>query len=221
MAAISRTIFEQIFAQQGLQSDVAQDIEGLIEDHFAAPDFPFNLLIASFCEPDDVLSQWRGYNGAIGYAIGFNVDWLQQNAHAQGFQLVRARYEPEEQQQTIIDEFHSLKASLEEEAGQNPSWKTAKKWWPGMLVTMAALKDKHFEEEKEWRLVKAKSGWERGISTRTGPSGLIPYLPIKLNAKHTNRLSREAKNIGIERIIVRVEIGKSRIPYIPNNYRVR
>jgi hypothetical protein len=103
------SIFQKIFAfaREELPSDAAGVIESLIKDHFAAPDFPFNLLIASFCEDDDLLSQWRGYNGAIGYAIGFNVDWLQQNVDAQGFKLVQACYKAEKQEQTIVDAFNS------------------------------------------------------------------------------------------------------------------
>jgi hypothetical protein len=159
------SIFEKIFDRlvKELPSDVVGVIKDLEKDNFATPDFPFSVLIASFCERDDLLSQWRGYNGAIGYAIGFNVDWLQQNADAQGFQLVQARYEPEEQQQTIIGAFNLLKESLNERAGQNPSSETVKEWWPLMLVRIAALKDEHFKEEKEWRLVKPKSDWEEGI----------------------------------------------------------
>jgi hypothetical protein len=231
-------IFQDIFGRfaKQLPTDVVEVIENLKKHYFAAPDFPFSMLIASFCECGDLLSQWRGYNGAIGYAIGFKFDWLQRNADAQGFQLVQARYEPEEQQQTIVGAFNLLKESLKERAEQNPSSETVKEWWPLMLVRIAALKDKHFKEEKEWRLVKAKSDWEKGIFTRVVQSGLVPYLPMKLNKKIIRNASHP-KNVGIERIIVgpglldqqkvavhallasqemRLEIEKSRIPYLPN-----
>jgi hypothetical protein len=234
------SIFEKIFDRlaKELPSDVVEVIQGHIKNHFKGiSDFPFNLLIASFCEDDDLLSQWRGYNGAIGYAIGFNGDWLQQNAEQQDFRLIPACYQPAEQEQTIVDRFTLLKRLLTEEAPQNPSWNTVKRWWPLMLVSMAALKNKHFKAEREWRLVKATTGWPAGISTRAGRSGLVPYLPVKLDAKIIQNARFHPRNVGIERIIVgpglsdqqrtavdallasqhmRLEIGKSDIPYIPN-----
>jgi hypothetical protein len=230
-------IFQDIFIQFAteLPSDVVEVIKDLEKDNFATPDFPFSVLIASFCECGDLLSQWRGYNGAIGYAIGFNADWLEQRAKEQDFDLISACYKPEKQQQTIVGAFDLLKESLRQ--GENPSWKTVKKWWPQMLVSMARLKREDFKEEREWRLVRVTSGW-KDICTRTARSGLVPYLPVKLNAKAMNHLSPEARNIGIERIIVGPalldqqktavdallasrhmrgpEIEKSRIPYIPN-----
>jgi hypothetical protein len=85
-------------------------------------------------------------------------------------------------------------------------------------------------------LVKAKSDWEEGISTRVVQSGLVPYLPMKLDEKIIPHASHP-RNVGIERIIVgpglldqqkvavhallasqhmRLEIEKSNIPYVPN-----
>jgi len=200
----------------------------------AIPDF--SLLIASFCEHGDLLSQWRGYNGALGYAVGINADWLNQNAEAQGFRLVPACYKPELQEKAIADKIGVLTGMIKKEVRPNPIWEAVHDWWPVMLKTIAAIKNEHFVEECEHRLVQANHGWPRGICTRSTRSGLIPYLPVRLDAKIIDHVSFHPKNVGIERIVVgpglpdeqkiavdallasqhmRVEIQKSDVPYIP------
>jgi Protein of unknown function (DUF2971) len=227
------SIFEEILAE--IAKELPSEAVDIIKN-FRKTKPDVSLLIASFCQEGDLLSQWRGYNGAIGYAIGFDGDWLTQNAAAQEFQLVPAVYESDAtQKQIIIDKFSLLK-SLLESPGQRTFWENVKIWWAQILTSIATLKDEHFKEEREYRLVRVTDGWLPEICTRATRSGLVPYLPVKLDfdIKHPRLHPR---NIGIERIIVgpglsdqqkaavdallasqhmRLEIGKSGIPYIPN-----
>ena len=70
------------------------EIVDIIRDY--KPRLDFCVLLASFCIDPDLLSQWRGYNGGAGYALGIDGDWLEQNAQKQGFHLVPVSYVPEE-----------------------------------------------------------------------------------------------------------------------------
>jgi hypothetical protein len=227
------SIFKDIFdeSKKELPSDVVELIDRLKDTSEVA------LLITSFCECGDRLSQWRGYNGAIGYAIGLNSDWLSQSAAVQDFHLVPAIYKAADQRRIIDQKLGLLKKLLEEDAERNrSSWETVKEWWTLLLMTVAALKDENFKEEMEWRLVRATDEWPIGICTRAVRSGLVPYLPVKLDAiKNTPPLSHP-RNVGIERIIVgpglshqqikavqalsaskhmRFDVVKSGIPYDP------
>lgn len=222
---------ERARSQHPLHSDVI-DVIGRFRK--AIPEF--SLLIASFCEHGDLLSQWRGYNGAIGYAVGVDADWLNQNAEAQGFRLVPVCYKREDQEKMIAGKIGLLMTLIKEEGGPNPIWEAVNKWWPIMLLTIAAIKNEHFNEEREYRLVQARHGWPPGICTRSTRSGLVPYLPMKLDAKLIDHTSFHPNNAGIQRIVVgpglpkeqtiavdallasqhmRLEIQKSDIPYIP------
>jgi len=49
--------------------------------------------VGSLTSEGDLLSQWRGYNRGQGVSIGFNPDWLLQNAAAQGFDVEPVLYE--------------------------------------------------------------------------------------------------------------------------------
>ncbi len=222
---------ERLRSQHALHGDVVDAIGRLRK---AIPQF--SLLIASFCENGDLLSQWRGYNGAIGYAVGVDADWLNQNAEAQSFRLVPVCYKREDQEKMIADKIGLLMTQIEEEGGPNPIWEAVKKWWPNMLLTIAAIKNEHFNEECEHRLVQTGHGWPRGICTRSTRSGLVPYLPMKLDAKLIDHAPFHSNNVGIQRIVVgpglpkqqtiavdallasqhmRLEIQKSDIPYNP------
>lgn len=51
-----------------------RELYDLLKLSFANPDWPENeAFMISFCETDDLLSQWRGYGPGNGYAIGFNL----------------------------------------------------------------------------------------------------------------------------------------------------
>ena len=64
--------------------------------------------VGSLTSQGDLLSQWRGYNGGRGFSIGFNEQWLQENATAQDFHLVRVVYDADSQRAAAEDVVNSL-----------------------------------------------------------------------------------------------------------------
>lgn len=196
----------------------------------------FSVLIASFCQHSDLLSQWKGYNGAVGYAIGFNNDWLNQNAEEQGFRLFPVCYDSKTQRHLVQQRIGLLRTLLAERREPRTPWEVTKEWWAQMLLTITALKSEHFKEEDEYRLVRVGDGWPVGICTRAAGQGLVPYKPVKLDAKIIEHPSFHRNNVGIESIVVgpalldqqwhavdallasqhmRVQIAKSVIPFLP------
>jgi hypothetical protein len=106
-----------------------------------------------------------------------------------------------------------------------------------MLLVVMTLKNEHFKEEREYRLVKIAHGWPSGICTRPTLRGLVPYLPVKLDAKTINSPRFHPQNCGFDRIVVgpalndhqkaavdallasqhmRIQIDKSEVPYVPS-----
>ena len=166
----------------------------------------------------------------MGYAVGIDAEWLTNISGVQQAQLIETVYETEQQRQVVVDKMKLLKNLVKEHA----SLQVIKdKWWPHMLTSMAALKNRHFAEEREWRVVKVVHSWPEKICVRLTQSGLVPYLPINLEAQKHHF---QHKNIGFERIVVgpglsndqitavdallasqhmRFEIAKSNIPFIP------
>jgi hypothetical protein len=221
------SVFGALFGElsKGLPPEVVE-VVGNLKRAFSE----FSLLITSFCDHDDLLSQWRGYNGGMGYALGIDAQWLTNIAGTQGANLIPTVYETEQQHQVVVDEVNMLKGIVKD---QSSLQEIKIKWWPRMLTSIAAVKNKHFAEEREWRVVKVAHSWPQGICTRLTQSGLVPYLPINLNPKK-NFLHH--RNLGFERIVVgpglsdqqitavdallasqhmRFEIAKSGIPFIP------
>jgi hypothetical protein len=140
----------------------------------------------------DTLSQWRGYGGSAGVAIGFDPGELKKRCsgfteamshnqpHPMGwaFLLDEVRYiEPigDEQSHQIIDiiidnpnpTVHESRFSQEEVFSRRIS------------LSSSRFKHKAFQEEKEWRIaifdVPADS-----VQLRTRRSMMIPYVPFDL-----------------------------------------
>jgi hypothetical protein len=225
------SIFDEIFASYAPTS-LPPELADIIRN-FRKASLGVCVLVASFCQDPDLLSQWRGYNGAAGYALGIDADWLGQNSDEQGFLLVPTCYD----QRAVVNQIKLLETRFDKQAGSRTPQELVQEWWAKMLQTVMVLKNEHFKEEREYRLVKATHGWPSGICTRPTPRGLIPYLPVKLNAKVINNPRYHPRNCGFERIIVgpalddqqrvavdallasqhmRFEITKSAIPYVPN-----
>ena len=213
--------------------DVIETISTLRQ---AATASDFSVLIASFCKHPDLLSQWKGYNNAVGYAIGINDDWLSQNADEQGFRLFPVRYDVGEQEHLVRERIGLLNALIAEGAGSRTTWEITREWWAQMLLTITALKSEHFREEDEFRMVKAKLGWPAGIRTRATRQGLVPYQQVRLDARTINHPLLHPNNAGLESVVIgpalaaqqqaavdallasqhmRVKIIKSTIPFLP------
>jgi hypothetical protein len=187
----------------------ASDVIELIERFRHATD-EFSVFIAAFSKEPDLLSQWRGYNDGKGYVIGVNSDWLSQNADEQGFRLIPVLYEDGEQRRVVQEKLGLLKSLLEGRRENQPVSDTVSDWWKHMLFTIAALKNKHFKEEKEYRIVRAGDDWPNDVMTRPSPRGLVPYVAVKLNAKKILHPMFHPNNMGLERVIVGPALPTSR-----------
>jgi hypothetical protein len=228
------SIFKEIFLSYDPNPPLNPDVREIINRLANAP---YCVFVASFCQHPDLLSQWRGYNGAIGYALGIDADWLTQNASEQDFSLAPACYDVETQKQAIFGKLKLLRELMNEAEGAKSRWDRAQEWWSHMLVVMACLKNSHFQEENEYRLIKATPNFGPKICTRTSGKGIIPYLPFELQAKGAKYPRSPQQNCGLECIVVgpglhdeqgiavdallasqhmRFDIRKSKIPYIPN-----
>jgi hypothetical protein len=139
----------------------------------------FRVYVASFSSQGDQLSQWRGYcpTGA-GFSLGFNRDDLVIIATGQGFSLVPCLY-CEDEQSKLISELASTARETKTDVPPD-------KLFVLLLVKWAAaIKDKGFKEEEEWRLVSAQFKSEPLF--RPGKSFLVPYVEMDLTNQHTPR----------------------------------
>lgn len=156
--------------------------------------------VGSLTSEGDLLSQWRGYGNGRGFAIGFNEDWLLQNAMAQGFHIHPVVYAPEEQRRAANDAVTLLLGLLSENQPAN-HFDILRQWWMHALKVALVLKDQNFSEEREHRLMWIGLEWPSGLETRGATSGIIPYLSCKLNYSSVN-IALDPKNFGIEKIVV-------------------
>jgi hypothetical protein len=196
--------------------------------------------VGSLTSQGDLLSQWRGYNGGRGFSIGFNAEWLQENATAQDFHLVPVLYEANAQRAAAENVVKLLLKVLSDcPAERTPkntasSFEQVKLWWMQALKVALSFKNKHFEEEQETRLIWLGLDWPPGLKTRVGPAGLVPYRAFQFDTVINLKISHP-NNLGVEEIIVgpanreqqvaavdallawhhmRLSIRKSTIPYI-------
>ncbi|MET9575665.1 DUF2971 domain-containing protein [Streptomyces massasporeus] len=122
-----------------------------------------------FCEDGDLLSQWRAYGGAGGYAIGFRTDELVHLSES-------------------VDEcrFDKVSYGFREAIGRGwlPEYIQANLALDDYLNALTMVKHPAFREEQEWRLMLAGRRGGTGLSFRVSPVGLVPYvsLPFSGNA---------------------------------------
>lgn len=156
--------------------------------------------VGSLTSEGDLLSQWRGYGAGKGFAIGFNEDWLSQNAMAQGFDIHPVTYAPEKQRCAANDVVELLLKLLSE---RDPAahFDTMRQWWKHALKVALILKDKNFQEECERRLVWIGLSWPSELKTRATRSGIVPYRCCRLDKVVVN-ITLHPNNFGIEEIIV-------------------
>jgi hypothetical protein len=212
-------------------SDEVWNTIGLLQQHSERHGvFAF---VGSLTSEGDLLSQWRGYGGGKGFAIGFNEDWLLQNAMAQGFDIHPVVYAPEEQRRAA-DNVVTLLLGLLAEAEPAKNFEILGQWWKHALKVSLVLKDRNFGEERERRLVWIGASWPPELKTRVVGARIIPYRSCSLDRVVVN-IALHPSNCGVEEIIVgpahsreqlasvdallstqgmRTTINKSVIPYI-------
>lgn len=144
----------------------------------------------SFCENNDLLSQWQGYgNNGAGYAIGFDTDQFKQLPKAKDFKFHKVIYCEEKQKQILNSTVNVVIKSLKELI-PNPSNDSN-----GQIIERHAsifewqvrkyapfFKHKDFEAENEWRLSYAPLAIDpKEVEFRNGRFGLTPYTEIEIN----------------------------------------
>ena len=141
--------------------------------------------VSCFCAHGDLLSQWRGYAGSEGFAIGFDPQTVFNTIH----RAEPVIYSPHDQQ-------YLLRAQLTEILNS----------WPGrhrlpregefdgvggamlelVSQTLARFKDEGFSEEQEWRVwtsapLTTPFGPQRP-AVRVNRNRLVPYVPLNFDA---------------------------------------
>lgn len=138
-----------------------------------------NIFICSFCEQRDLLSQWRGYAGGNGVAIGFSFDAIRNQASKNGYRLEKCVYTDE-------SKLNIVRSFLDDYATSPDDVDDLDAHGFDIAISFARLaatvfKNSSFAEEKEWRLVSPMTPYRKGkIRTRAYSNGLIPYTNFDL-----------------------------------------
>jgi Protein of unknown function (DUF2971) len=156
--------------------------------------------VACFCEDGDLLSQWRAYGAAGGYAIGFHTSALREIPPLDVRPPIGEGIDPEEleglkpeplpvrlvQVRYGSPAVESAIATVLREVAPEPVG------FPGVqgfhkartvvIPELAEVKHPAFSEEREWRLIVVGSIGEEAVSFRTGSLGVIPYVELDLPA---------------------------------------
>lgn len=173
-----------------------------------------DMYAASFSTRGDLLSQWRGYAGRGGFAIGFSQRVLKR-ALAGRADGVRVRYGPAARRELV-----GVLNDLIDEWGRPPSDDELLRLMP----RAAGFKDPAFSEEREVRFVVRDSA-SQSVQLRDVAGILVPYVPLEFprNAlrhirmgpgrdRRLHKLSLEAalKSYGYDHS---VDITASDVPY--------
>lgn len=147
--------------------------------------------VTCFCEKGDLLSQWRGYAGGHGWALGFDAEILGSLATS---------WDPSDStiQQITYGEVgisNAVERAVRLIAPVPTGHPGVKGNYRSLVVCrreLARIKHPSFEEEHEWRLVLEQEGraineqdatQQDRLAFRDGPVGLTPYLPVRWPSK--------------------------------------
>lgn len=149
------------------------------------------VLVASFSEVDDLLSQWRGYcpNGK-GVSIGFYADDLDKAAELQHFRLVKVVYGQSVARDVAIELVDTARG-MDTSGGAKALSGIADIFAFQLGLVVPALKHHAFSEEREWRLVSPLMSTQRQhLRVRETDGRLVPYLAFVLaESEHNLRMS--------------------------------
>ncbi|MGW3911150.1 DUF2971 domain-containing protein [Streptomyces sp. NPDC005070] len=128
---------------------------------------PLHVYVTCFCENGDLLSQWRGYGGTGGYAIGFRTESLKtlhKKFSMRDFDRVCYGFPG-------VFERGWMPEHLHPDLGLD-----------AYLKALIMVKDPAFEEEKEWRLAILERGTVKNLAFRSSSVGIVPYLQVPFPA---------------------------------------
>lgn len=141
------------------------------------------IFVCSFSEEGDQLSQWRGYaRNGYGFSIGFNYNKLENHAEQQKFILKKCIYKKKHQQKVINDFIESeILPTLANAEKIEPSPNKVMDIFEKILQLLPIIKNEHFKEEKEWRLISSPFRTLKDrIRFRPGKTVIIPYCEFEL-----------------------------------------
>jgi hypothetical protein len=148
-----------------------------------------NICVASFCEEEDQLNQWRSYGAdGRGIALGFKSERLEKLANDHGLRLVPCVYEPdlhvrivEDLVQMLLDAYRTRPP--EDELARNA---LVERFNGTFLMAAPIIKDHHFAQEREWRLVSTPRPISdpRITASLTGRKASVKFvLPLAADAE--------------------------------------
>lgn len=190
------------------EHSVARLYKSWVGDWLEHVEPPEGIYVTSFSRNGDLLSQWRGYGTAAGYALGVSRSELAASLGV-GDHLVDVQYGAPDGDFLNNLRPQSLQIGERLTFDANP-------------VAVATLKDPSFAEEQEVRIIGAAGG--REVHFRGSPYGLIPFLKIDLpltclksvrlgpglgGSNSVRAVERFAERIGLSGLEVRT----SSVPY--------
>jgi hypothetical protein len=125
----------------------------------------------SFCEDGDLLSQWRGYAAADGYALGFDRNLLATAITSAVGEVQLAEVSYGAPAAGAFDELERFIAAPTREliyAGVRA--------FRASLPILVRIKDPAFKEEKEHRLLTTTSDLPEGVEFRHNGERLVPFV---------------------------------------------
>lgn len=191
-------IFDTLNEYLEMKSIVKEDKNRIIEV-FKLQESLFNhntAYITCFCTDGDLLSQWRGYAGGSGYAIGFDSKFLNNKVFLDALKFKtnirwdfgRVRYGDDAKQfvkkliPNCVDIVNSYLVEFPEGLSRTSNGKYVTEYIQSLqslkwLFYNVAFFSKHdgFREEMEWRLVGIPTGIPLTKYRATG-AGIVPYV---------------------------------------------
>jgi len=179
--------------------------------------------VACFCEDGDLLSQWRAYGAAGGYAIGFRAASLREMEPDVGelgnirdleaveevelpplpAGLVKVRYGPHAVESAVSTVLRDVAPEPVGHPGVTGFYRARSL----VLPALAEIKHEAFAEEREWRLIAVASIGEADVYFRSGPLGVTPYVNLQLPVGSIAEVvvgpgrEQELRQRGVERLL--------------------
>jgi len=166
----------------------------IIDTLNSLPQTAYDAFVFSMCESKDELSLWRAYTkGRNAYSIGFDSSALRELGNEAGFRLLKCEYNEEHQSTVLTQLVEAAEKQYEEVAShgadRNRAHLVASLSFFAQFVEFAPImKDSHFCEEQEWRLIYIGSAWGPKVEFRDTGSVMVPYVELNLEKGRGKKL---------------------------------
>jgi Protein of unknown function (DUF2971) len=201
---LAQTMGERLHTLKGRQAKCAEQFgewlrHGFVLDH--------HLFVCCFTENGNQLSQWRGYcPPGKGISVSFHASELVEAAQDQQFRWAGVVYDYGTQTtlvnyllDALLAEAERFEEPLPRERHPRQSFHGLFEEWDDRILSLAAsLKDRCFEEEREWRAISKpiKVLNDARLLFRDGDFTLTPYINFRLPRSQHDGLSFDAAFIG-------------------------